>query len=86
MNSILTRTRLALAILAVAAAPAFAQGTALQRYESGAHVQHASAPQKTQVLAQAEGTRGGNAMYGRNYAAAEQTGVVNRSPVPGRLR
>ncbi len=77
MPNILTRTKLALAILAVAATPAFAEVTALQRYETGAHLQHMSAPQKPQVLAQAEGTRSGNTRYGRSYAAAEQTGVDN---------
>ncbi|MBN9563612.1 MAG: hypothetical protein J0H14_23250 [Alphaproteobacteria bacterium] len=67
----------------IAAAAAFgllgmqaAHADAVQRYESGAMIQHMSSPQKAEPYAQAEGTRGGNSMYGRQ-AAAEQTGVDN---------
>jgi hypothetical protein len=67
----------------IAAAAAFgflgmqaAHADAVQRYESGATIQHMSSPQKAEPYAQAEGPRGGNTMYGRQ-AAAEQTGVDN---------
>lgn len=67
----------------IAAAAAFgllgmqaAHADAVQRYESGAMIQHMSSPQKAEPYAQAEGPRGGNTMYGRQ-AAAEQTGVDN---------
>lgn len=68
----------------IAAAAAFgllgmqaAHADAVQRYESGAMIQHMSSPQKAEPYAQAEGPRGGNTMYGRQQAAAEQSGVDN---------
>ncbi len=54
-----------------ALAPA-AHADQVWRYEGGANIQHMSAPQRTQALAQAEGTRG-TVSYGRQYSQAEGT-------------
>ncbi len=68
----------------IAAAAAFgllgmqaAHADAVQRYESGAMIQHMASPQKAEPYAQGEGPRGGETMYNRRQAAAEQTGVDN---------
>ncbi len=42
------------------------------RYQGGATIQRMSAPQRTQALSQAEGTRG-TTPYGRQYGQAEGT-------------
>jgi hypothetical protein len=68
----------------IAAAAAFgllgmqaAHADAVQRYQGGEMIQHMSSPQKARPYAQGEGSRGGETMYNRRQAAAEQTGVDN---------
>ena len=63
---------LAAAALGFLGLQATANANDVARYEGAISVQHISAPQRAQALAQAEGTQG-QTNYGRGYAQAEGT-------------